>query len=161
MCVQFCLNEENKITEFYKVKGVNPNCISLVDVTTDNVQKQLSSLDITESVRCDRISARFPEEASQVIATRLTHINLSLETGVVPSDFKTARVVPLFKKGDCSYEGNYRPVSIIPIVSKVFKRIFNDQLYQYYVAIVLYMNFSLVVGQHFQRKLPLLLQAIK
>ena len=112
MCVQFCLNEENKITEVYKVKGVNPNCISLVDVTTDNVQKQLSSLDITELVQCDRISARFPEKASQVIATRLTHINLSLETGVVPSDFKTARVVPLFKKGDCSYEGNYRPVSI-------------------------------------------------
>ena len=150
MCVQFCLNEENKITEFYKVKGVNPNCISLVDVATDNVQKQLSSLDITESVQCDRISARFPEEASEVIAARLTHISLSLETGVVPSDFKTARVVPLFKKGDCSYEGNYRPVSIIPIVSKVFKRIFNDQLYQYYVATVLYMNFSLVVGQHFQ-----------
>ena len=81
MYVQFCLNEENKITEIYKVKGVNPNCISLVDVTTDNVQKQLSSLDVTELVQCDRISAPFPEEVSQIIDTRLTHINLSLETG--------------------------------------------------------------------------------
>ena len=72
MCVQFCLNEENKITEVYK--GFNPNCISLVDVTTDNVQKQLSLLDITELVQCDRISAPFPEEASKVIDTRLTHI---------------------------------------------------------------------------------------
>ena len=67
----------------------------------------------------------FLKEASKVIATPLTrdHINLSLKTVVIPSDFKTARVVPLFKKGDCSYEGNYRPVSILPIVSKVFKEL--------------------------------------
>ena len=56
---------------------------------------------------------------------------MSLSSGQVPSDFKTARVVPLYKKGDCIYEGNYRPVSILPVMSKVFERIVHEQLYQY------------------------------
>jgi len=124
--------DEDKITEFYKGKGVSPNAFILADVPVDKVQKQLSSLNITKSVGCDGISARFLKEAAEVIAIPLTHIiNLSLKTGKVPRDFKTARVVPLYKKGDCNYEGNYRPVSILPIVSKVFERIVHDQLYQY------------------------------
>jgi len=46
-------------------------------------------------------------------------------------DFKTARVVPLFKKGDRNSEGNYIPVSILPVVSIFFERIVYDQLNKY------------------------------
>ena len=48
-----------------------------------------------------------------------------------PNEMKKARVVPLYKKGDCNYEGNYRPVSILPVVSKIFERIVHEQLYDY------------------------------
>ena len=54
-------------------------------------------------------------------------INLSLITGVVPDDLKSARVVPLFKKSDKTETGNYRPVSILNIVSKVLERVIYDQ----------------------------------
>ena len=56
---------------------------------------------------------------------------MSLRLSEVPNDFKTARVVPLYKKGDCNSEGNYRPVSILPVVSKIFERIVYNQLYSY------------------------------
>ena len=54
-------------------------------------------------------------------------INLSLITGVVPDDLKSARVVPSFKKSDKTETGNYRPVSILNIVSKVLERVIYDQ----------------------------------
>ena len=116
----------------YKKKAVKPNAFSFVSVSVDKVQEQLSSLNVTKSVGCDGISARFLKEAAEVIASPLTHIiNLSLSSGQVPSDFKTARVVPLYKKGDCNYVQNYRPVSVLEVVSKVFERIVHEQLYQY------------------------------
>ena len=124
----------DKLAEMYKKKGVKPNAFSFVSVSMDKVQEQLSSLNVTKSVGCDGISARFLKEAAEVIASPLTHIiNLFLSSGQVPiaSDFKTARVVPYIKKGDCNYEGNYRPVSILPVVSKVFERIVHEQLHQY------------------------------
>ena len=123
---------ETKIPDFYKEKGVSPCDFKLKAISVDKVQKLLSSLNVTKSVGSDGISARFLKDAADVIAAPLKHIvNLSLKTGQVPSDFKKARVVPLYKKGDCNYEGNYRPVSILPVVSKVFKRIVHEQLYEY------------------------------
>ncbi len=124
--------DNEKITEFYKEKGVIPNAFSLSNVSIEIVRKQLASLNVTKSTGCDGIAARFLKDAADVIATPIAHIiNLSLKTGTVPKEFKTARVVPLYKKGDRSQEGNYRPVSILPIVSKVFERLVHDQLYQY------------------------------
>ncbi len=50
---------------------------------------------------------------------------------IVPDDFKVACVVPLYNKGDHNLEGNYRPISILPVVSKVFERIVHNQLTMY------------------------------
>ena len=55
-------------------------------------------------------------------------INLSVITGVVPDDLKSARVVPLFNKTET---GNCRPVSILNIVSKVLERVIYDQFESY------------------------------
>ena len=46
----------------------------------------------------------------------------------MPKAFKEARVVPLYKKGDRDVVGNYRQVSILPVVSEIFERIVYDQL---------------------------------
>ena len=54
-----------------------------------------------------------------------------MKLSTVPTEFKTAKVVPLYKKGDCNYEGNYRPVSILPIVSKIMERLVYNQFYKY------------------------------
>jgi len=56
---------------------------------------------------------------------------LSLIQGTVPDDLKAARVVPLFKKDDKTEVGNYRPVSILSIISKVFERVVYDQICTY------------------------------
>ena len=66
----------------------------------------------------DGIPARFVRDSASIIACPLRHvINLSLIQGIVPDDLKSARVVPIFKKNDKTAVGNYRPVSILSIIS--------------------------------------------
>ena len=63
------------------------------------------------------------------IITPLTHVlNVSLLTGIFPSEMKTANVVPIFKSGDPEIFTNYRPVSILPVFSKILERIMYNRL---------------------------------
>ena len=67
-----------------------------------------------------------------VIAKPLTHvINLSLSTGIVPNELKAARVNPVFKTGETHKFDNYRPISILPVISKIFEKCVHNQLMNY------------------------------
>ena len=67
----------------------------------------------------------------------------------MPCAFKNAKVIPLYKKGDKNCCGNYRPVSILPVVSKVFERVVCDQLQDYlYSSNILFSNQSGFRKQH-------------
>ena len=55
-----------------------------------------------------------------------------LSSGVFPETFKKSKIIPLYKKGDSSLLSNYRPISLLPTISKVFERIIYNQLYQYF-----------------------------
>ena len=91
----------------------------------------------------DGILARFVRDNASIIVCRLSHvINLSLVHGIVPDDLKSARVVPLFKKNDKTEVGNYRPVSILSIISKVFERVVYDQIQTYLDERKLLYNFQ-------------------
>ena len=58
-------------------------------------------------------------------------INQSLLSGNFPDLLKVAKVVPLFKKGDSLIVDNYRPMSLLPSISKVFKKVVYIQLSEY------------------------------
>jgi hypothetical protein len=58
-----------------------------------------------------------------LISKTLTHIvNISLESGIVPDKLKIAKVIPLFKSGERKIISNYRPVSILPVFSKILEK---------------------------------------
>ena len=58
-------------------------------------------------------------------------INQSFETGIFPNAFKTLKVIPIYKKGDKVNLSNYRPISILPTISKIFERVIHIQLYDF------------------------------
>ena len=69
-----------------------------------------------------------------IIAPLLCHIfNLSLCNGIVPSDWKLARVTPIYKgQGEITHPGNYRPISVIPTVAKVLEKLVKRQLVSHF-----------------------------
>ena len=78
-----------------------------------------------------KISARLIRESADLICIPSCDIvNQSISLlGTFPDDWKCARVTPLFKQGDRDDVDNYRPISVISVVPKVFERIVYDQLY--------------------------------
>ena len=52
--------------------------------------------------------------------------------GIFPNKLKIAKVVPVFKKGDKDLLNNYRPISMLPSISKIFETVIYNQLYEYF-----------------------------
>ena len=61
-----------------------------------------------------------------------------LTTGIFPDDLKVAKVVPLFKKGKREILDNYRPISLLHSLSKIFERVIFNQIHAYFTAHDLY-----------------------
>ena len=79
--------------------------------------------------------------AAPAIADSLTYIfNQSVTLSSFPNDWKMARVIPLYKDGHRIIPGNYRPISVLPTISKIIKRILYDQLYNYVIEFGLLSN---------------------
>ncbi len=77
----------------------------------------------------DLISAKLLLDGVAMVVPILCHLfNVSLQAGVFPSDLKIAKVIPIFKKGAHSELGNYRPISLLKIVSKIFEHIVAERL---------------------------------
>ena len=69
------------------------------------------------------------QQTAEVIAEPLTLIyNHSLYTGTVPLAWKRSNVTPVHKGGDAKNPGNFRPISVVPIVAKVLEKLVADQL---------------------------------
>ena len=100
--------------------------------STNEVFSLLNKLKKSKAVGLDKISSRLIRECADLICKPLCYIfNQSLNVGVFPDDWKCARVTPLFKQGERDDLNNYRPISVIPVIAKVFERIVYNQLYAY------------------------------
>ena len=96
------------------------------------VLKQLKCLKLKNATGIDGLPARLLKDSAVVIADRVTHLlNLSIKSGTVPSEWKQAKVVPLFKSGNKDDLDNYRPISILPILSKILEKAVFHQLHSY------------------------------
>ena len=81
----------------------------------------------------DLISNRLLKIASPVISAHLTEIfNQCIEHSTFPYDLKVGKVVPIFKYGERDDPGNYRPISILSVFSRIFERLLYQQLYKYF-----------------------------
>ena len=70
--------------------------------------------------------------AANIIAPSLTHIfNQSIAVSIFPTERKLDRVSPIYKKGKKDDPNNYRPISVIPVVAKIFEKLVHEQLYTY------------------------------
>ena len=67
-------------------------------------------------------STKAESHGTSIVTSITKHFNLSLKTGIFPTDWKFARVVPIPKTGNPESPSNYRPISILPIISKLLEK---------------------------------------
>ena len=100
-----------------------------------SVEKQLSCLQKSKVIGSDRISAHLLKDASSGIATCLAKLfNRSVTLASFPSSWKIGRITVLYKQGDLTDVNNYRPITILLVISKLLERAVYDQLYEYLLA---------------------------
>ena len=102
-------------------------------VDENDIRKIPDKLDNKKSCGIDGISNIIMKSIINILIKPITIIiNQMLETGVFPDKLKVAKVIPLFKKGDPTRLTNYRPISLLPSLSKIFETVIYQQLYAYF-----------------------------
>ena len=126
-------NVENVETTYEEFLCATDKEFAFEETTCAHIFSLLSKLCKSKATGLDNISAKLLRECPDLIAESLTYIfNQSLLTGIFPDEWKSARVTPLYKNsGKRNNPTNYRPISVIPVVAKVFERVVYDQLYYY------------------------------
>ena len=80
----------------------------------------------------DKITTKLIKDAGEGICKPLAmSFNSSFRHGIFPDIWKLARVTPIFKSGSRSDANNYRPISVICVLSRILERIVHDQVYDY------------------------------
>ena len=102
-------------------------------VTEDDVIKIIGNLKNKTSYGSDNISPMLLKKLKNEICRPLTTIiNQTINTGVFPSDLKCAKISPIFKKDNPHLLTNYRPISLLNTISKVFEKVLFIQIHNYF-----------------------------
>ena len=98
--------------------------LSSIDITTDDVYDQLSTLVTSKAYGCDSISPHLLKLCAGSIVDPVSALfNMSLASSVLPQEWKVHQITPIFKSGDPHCVENYRPISLLCILSKVLESI--------------------------------------
>ena len=126
-------NGTNSVSSYLK-RHVS-SCFHFECVNPTVVMKYINDLASKSSCGPDKISSILLKRLANYIVTPLTvMINQSLCTGTFPDKLKLAKVIPLYKKGDNHVFDNYRPISLLSTVSKIFEKVVFIQVYDYFCA---------------------------
>jgi len=102
------------------------------ETTVVEIEKIINSLLPKNSCGFDLLSNRMIKKEKKQFSKILSPlINESLNQGIFPEALKSAKVVPIFKKGDKTNMNNYRPISLLPVISKVFEKVLNNRINQH------------------------------
>ena len=101
-------------------------------ISESEINEVISDLKNSNSTGYDDYNTKFIKLSAPLLAPALEKIfNLSINTGVYPDSLKIAKVIPIFKNGSKSSVNNYRPISILSPINKIFEKIIYSRLIKY------------------------------
>ena len=107
-------------TPYSYAPAVNPNSLTFLETTPTEIYKILSTLKTNKAAGLNNIPAALLKFCAPGISKSLTCLfNRSFELSEFPTAWKEAMVIPIFKKGSHTDPGNYRPIALLPIITKV------------------------------------------
>lgn len=128
--------EDMRNTVLIKERIMNgKNCtLALKAVSINEVKELLKSVKSDTQFGLDNIDGRMVKIMAEYIALPVCHIlNCSIREGVFPHAWRVAKVIPIIKDSKSAFNGsNCRPISILPVLSKILERIIFDQILTYF-----------------------------
>eukprot|EP00057_Strongylocentrotus_purpuratus_P023156 XP_011677630.1 PREDICTED: RNA-directed DNA polymerase from mobile element jockey-like [Strongylocentrotus purpuratus] len=107
-------------------------CLEDMIIHREKIHLLIEKMDQTKSAGPDGIHIRILKELKLHVIDCLAEIfNESMSTGCVPKSWKSANVVPLFKKGKKSDPGNYRPISLTSVIGKIMETVVRDEIVEH------------------------------
>ncbi len=105
------------------------NSFNFKPTTPLTIEKMLRSLNVSKATGSDDIPATLIKDGYKELSIPLCHlINLRLSKGTFPTIEKIAKVTPLYKSGERSLFDDYRPISVLNIVSKILEKVVSQQI---------------------------------
>ena len=90
----------------------------------NEIKNVVTNLKTKFTVGFDYLSTKLIQQTIEEIIIPLRHIvNQSFVTGIVPEHLKVAKIIPIYKSGNKNVFNNYRPISILPALSKIMEKI--------------------------------------
>ena len=112
---------------YYEQFGIQ-NILNLEMVDQTVILNLLSKTNISKAAGIDKLSGIFIKDGAEKIALHFTKIiNLSIQSSSFPDLCKIAKLIALFKKGVRTEAKNYRPISLLPLFSKIFEKVVHIQ----------------------------------
>ena len=109
------------------------NTFSFEPITVDDKSQQIKRLDINKATQESDIPIKLIKRFGNLIVGYLQeNFNNCLQKGTFPKDFKRAVVHPTHKKESKMEKSNYRPIRILPNLSKIYERLLYDQIYTFF-----------------------------
>jgi hypothetical protein len=120
-----------RLPEFHFVTNAR---LGDVEISEETTMKRLSKLNVSKANGPDKISNRLLRECATSLAHPLSRLfRISLDNGEYPASWKLSNSSPVYKKDDDSCKDNYRPISLLSCISKVFEKTLFDPLYKFCV----------------------------
>jgi hypothetical protein len=105
---------------------------NFVDIDSEKVKSIVTKMKNDSSPGFDSVTCEMLKNSVDALSRPIAHIiNVSLCNGVYPDQYKTAQIVPIFKSGDPTQVGNYRPIALISNIAKIYERVVKEQITRY------------------------------
>ena len=122
-------NDKNSV--YYPGKRVSES-IFITSTYPQEVQRITTTLHNSQSTGPDGISSSFIKLASNQLSLPLTILfNFCVENGIFPDSLKISKVIPIYKSGPKENMSNYRPISLLPVLSKVFEKFIYSRIFSF------------------------------
>ena len=122
----FTIEQLNNVPQLGHYEG---NILDTFNFSIQGVQEKLQHLNIYKSTGPDTLQTLILRALEDKLARPLTHIfNNSVETGIIPEDWKSANVTAIHKKETRQEPGNYRPISLTSVFCKTMERLVKGRL---------------------------------
>ena len=114
------------------LKGNYQNSLFLIPTTPGDIIAIISSFKSNASSGHDGVSSKLVKDLKYAPSFPLSIIiNNSLAMGLVPNMAKLAKIIPIYKAKDKKYISNYRPISLLPIISKILENVVHKNVYTF------------------------------